>query len=165
MAIAALCAIELFGSACSGRPAPVSFVSDPLAPAPPELSAPQSAVRSYLAWTSLAYRLADSGVSTATHTPREGVRVDSYIELNRQKGQGIEQTLTAFGSRVIESREQTALVATDEEWAYRYFSLATLEYLSEPLAASYEATYTVVRQPDGRWLVDSIDARPLGEVP
>lgn len=109
--------------------------------------------------------MANSEAATLTHTPYEGVRVDSYIELNRQKGQGIEQTLTAFESRVAESEEPTSLVATREQWSYRYFSLETLEYLTQSLVASYEVTYTVVRQPDGRWLVDSVDARPLGEVP
>lgn len=151
------------GAGCS--PVAVTSVGEPVIPPAPDLSAPAPAVRSYLDWTSLAFRMANSSLSTHTHTPAEEVRVDSYIELNRQRGRGIEQALAAFDSSMARSGEPTALVTTQETWEYRYFSLKTLEYLSPPHTASYEVTYTVVRQPDGRWLVGSVDARALGEVP
>ncbi len=152
------------GAGCASGPAPET-VGDPVVPPAAELADPEAAVRSYLDWTSLAFRMANSTLSTHTHTPYQEVRVDSYIELNRQQGRGIEQRLSAFTAGLASSVEGTALVAASETWRYRYFSLATLEYVSPVHTASYEVTYTVLRQPDGRWLVDSVDARALGEVP
>ena len=58
-----------------------------------------------------------------------------------------------------------ALVPATEEWRYRYFTLDTIEWVGEENAASYEATYTVIRMPDGSWLVDSVEANALTEVP
>ena len=65
-------------------------------PDPADLTTPEAAVVSYLDWVSYAYLLSDSSVATQTMTPWEEVRVDSYIELNRQQGRGIEQSLTQF---------------------------------------------------------------------
>jgi hypothetical protein len=121
------------------------------------VSTPEVAVASYLDWVSFAYRMANSEASTQTHTPYEGVRVDSYIQLNREQNRAIDQTLTAFEVGAVETEEPTATVPAYEEWEYRYFTLDTLEWSSESLFASYDVTYTVVLQPDGRWLVDSVE--------
>ena len=41
----------------------------------------------------------------------------------------------------------------------------TIEWIGDENEIAYETTYTVVLQPDGRWLVDSVEATPLSEVP
>ncbi|MDH4140014.1 MAG: hypothetical protein OEV43_05520 [Coriobacteriia bacterium] len=156
---ALIAAIVACSSGCASEQS-----SDSGLPAGPDLSTPGSAVRSYLDWVSYAYRTAESDVASHTMTPWEGVRVDSYIELNRQDGRAIEQSLTLFEVRSLEAAENTATLAAYEEWDYRYFSLQTGEYVSEPLEASYDSTYTVVLQPDGRWLVDKVEVTALGEV-
>jgi len=134
-------------------------------PPEPDLSTPGSAVTSYLDWVSFAYRIANSDVATQTFTPFEEVRVDAYIELNRQENQAIEQTITVLEVREASTREPTATVSAHEEWRYRYFTLDTIEWIGDENEIAYETTYTVVLQPDGRWLVDSVEATPLSEVP
>ena len=132
-------------------------------PDPADLATPDAAVVSYLDWVSYAYLISDSSVATHTMTAWEGVRVDAYVELNRQQGRGIQQSLTQFQVTAFSSAEPTSTIQTNEEWEYRYFDPETLEYLSDSLSASYEATYTLVL--DGqRWLVDSVEATPLSEV-
>lgn len=160
LCIGALCA----SGCCAENAKPLAGrVVEPVTPAPPDLSQPKTAVHSYLDWVSFSYRLANSEISSMTMTPWEGVRVDSYIQKNRQEGRGIDQRLTAFeidGS----SREGTrALVVTDETWTYRYFRLSDLAYDSPRYTVSYDATYTVVREAE-RWLVDKVEATPRGEV-
>jgi hypothetical protein len=128
------------------------------------LSTPTSAVRSYLAWTSYAFRTATSAVATPTMGPEEGVRVDSYVQYNLEKARLLDQTLThiTFGKPVISSAR--ALVPTHEEWRYRYLSIAAgNRVVGGPYSVSYDATYTVTKTPGG-WLVDSVKAKALGEV-
>lgn len=138
-------------------------LAPPVVPEKADFRAPEAAVRTYLDYTSFAYRMANSDLASRAATPYEGVRVDSYVELNRQQDQGIEQQLVKFTKR-SESEEGTrALFAASEEWRYRYFSLSKREYTSPMYTASYEATYTLVRDAAG-WLVDKVDARPLAPV-
>ena len=134
-------------------------------PAEPDLTTPEAAVASYLDWVSFAYRMANSDVATQTFSAFEEVRINAYVELNRQQNRGIDQEVVSLEFREIISDEGTATVAATEEWEYRYFSLDSIEWQSDINEASYETTYTVVRQPDGRWLVDSVEAEPLTEVP
>ncbi|MBE0476950.1 MAG: hypothetical protein IBX62_07640 [Coriobacteriia bacterium] len=137
--------------------------AEPVMPPEPDLSTPENAARSYLDWVSLSYRLADSELSTRTMTPEEGVRVDSYIELNRQKGRAIEQRLEGFEVRSLSEEGTSAVVAAAEEWRYRYFSIDTLRYVSSEHTVSYETTYTLTRVGEG-WLVDKVEAEPLTPV-
>jgi len=132
-------------------------------PDPADLATPEAAVASYLDWISYAYLISDSSVATQTMTAWEGVRVDSYVELNRQQGRGIEQSLTQFQVTAVSSAEPTSTIQTNEEWEYRYFDPETFEYLSDSLSASYEAIYTLILDGE-RWLVDSVEATPLSEV-
>jgi len=127
-------------------------------PPAPDLSTPASAVRSYLDWVTLAYRLANPSLVQEVCTPAEAVRVDAYVELNRQEGQAIEQHLEVFEVRETRTMETTAAVVTYEEWRYRYFTLDAVEYVGRQLEASYDATYTVLRLGDGRWRVDAVEA-------
>jgi hypothetical protein len=155
--------VSLVGCGAEDPPDVSGSPATPVEPAPPDFATPESAVTTYLDWITYAYRIADSDVATAVMTPWEHVRVDSYIELNRQQGRAIDQELLLFEVRSSESEDGTATVAVREEWTYRYFSLETGDYISEPLTASYDTTYTVVRE-DERWLVDSVDAEPLAPV-
>ena len=128
------------------------------------LSTPQSAVRSYLAWTSYAYRIATSAVASPTMGPDEDVRVDSYMQYNLEKSRLIDQTLTSisFGKVSVESTH--TLVPTHEKWTYSYRSIALgNKVLGGPYTESYSATYTVVKT-GKNWAVYSVAANPLGTV-
>lgn len=127
-----------------------------------DLTSPEKAVRTYLAWTSLAYRMANSEAVSSTATERQQVFVDSYIQANREQGQGLSQILESFGVRRQQRAGATATVATTENWRFRYFSLSTIWYSGPEETASYDVTYTVVRQSSGAWLVDSVEATVTG---
>lgn len=166
-ALALVFAAMLLGGCSSAESGPVSettaSVGPPAAPAAFIQATPQDAVRSYLDGITFAYRVANSDVASSTMTAWEYVRVDSYIEKNRQEGRGIEQTLTAFDVTGIVGEEPTVTVSTTEDWGYRYFALADGAYRSEELTAAYSATYTVVREGE-LWKVDSVKVVPKGEV-
>lgn len=159
--VALAAALALAG--CSGDSAVTGTVAEPVVPAEWNLSTPESAVRSYLDWVSLSYRMANSEIPTATMTPAESVRIDAYIQLNRMDGRGLEQALTGFVVTSVSEEATSAVLTARETWDYRYFALEGLGYLTSPLQASYETTYTLLAGPDG-WLVDRVEARPLGEV-
>lgn len=131
---------------------------------PPDLSTPERSVRTYLEYVTLGYRMLNSEATTKTATPAENVRIDAYIELNRQEGRGIDQRLIDIETRLAASEGATATVVTEEQWVYRYFSPQTQKYTSPGYEASYDATYTVLRQPDDTWLVDSVQATSRGEL-
>ncbi len=134
-------------------------------PAAWDLSTPQNAVSSYLAWTSYAYRIATSNAASATMGSDEFVRVDAYIQLNLEKGRLIDQSLTsiAFGKPSVQATE--TLVPTKEKWTYRYVSIKSPggETLAGPYTASYDATYTVTKSSKG-WVVASVVAKAHGTV-
>lgn len=159
----ALGVLVLAGSACTpvapqpvGTPG-VDIAADPVEPAPWDLTTPESAVRSYLDWVSFSYRMIDPEIPMATMTPGEGLRVDGYIQRNWMNGKGLEQSLESIEFTPISEESTSAVVAAHEEWTYRYFTVGTLEYVSEVTRESYETTYTLVRDPSG-WLVDSVEA-------
>lgn len=145
------------GPTSSGPVTPVTEqAAEAIAPAPWDLSTPESAVRSYLDWVSFSYRMANSDIPTATMTAEEAVRVDSYIQLNRMSGKGIEQCLDSIELTRVSVEPSTAVVTAVEMWRYRYFSLENLEFVSDEYSASYDATYTLVAGPEG-WLVDHVE--------
>jgi hypothetical protein len=130
-------------------------------PPPPALRDPRSAVYSYLLWTSYAYRILNSDVASRTFDPYEEVRVNSYVQFNRDQDRAIDQRLLVAKLKSYESQDSTSTVAMHEEWAYRYIDTATSEYGSPVLNAAYETTYTVVRL-DGDWVVHSVEATSSG---
>lgn len=138
----------------------VDIARAPVEPAPWDLSTPETAVRSYLDWVSFSYRMANSEIPTATMTPGEFVRVDAYIQLNRTEGKALEQTLESIETTLVSEDTTSAIVTARETWAYQYFSLETLGYLTDAARESYETTYTLVREPLG-WLVDRVEARVI----
>jgi len=112
------------------------------------------------------YRMVDSDLSTPTMEPTEAVRVDSYIQLNREQGRGIAQRLVTFRTtRVERTGPGIATIATHEAWEYRYFDIADpARSLSSLDHATYDVAYVVVRGTDGLWRVARVDASPRGEV-
>ena len=160
VALPVLLGLAAFG--CGGGQ-PAELVGEAVQPTPWDLSTPELAVRSYLDWVSFSYRMANSEIPTATMTPEEGVRVDSYIQLNRMEGNGIEQFLETFEVVSVSEEASSAVLTARESWRYRYFSLETLEYVSEEFRASYDTTYTLVPGADG-WVVDAVEAAAEGEI-
>lgn len=159
LAVALGCALALVvGCAPAATPAkPPADPSNAVVPASWDLRTPPSAVSSYLDWMSFAYRMANSEIASQAMTATEGVRVDAYIQLNKQQNRAIDQRLTAFEVRSLTERPGTATLAASEKWEYRYFDLTTLEWTSDELTASYDTTYSLVREARG-WLVDSVEA-------
>lgn len=134
-------------------------------PAPWVLTTPQSAVRSYLDWTSYAYRIGSSDVARPTMSPDEAVRVDSYNQYNVENKKLIDQTLTSitFGKPSVGST--STLVPAHETWTYRYVSIQTAgKTIAGPYTASYDSAYTVVKSKNGDWTVVSVQATPHGRV-
>jgi len=134
-------------------------------PDPWVLSDPESAVRSYLEWTSYAYRIAESSAATPTMSAEQEVRVDSYVQLNLQKERLLDQLLQSikFGKARV-GTTSTVLPAT-ESWAYRYVSIKDVgKTIAGPYTIGYETTYTVIKNDKGDWVVDTISVKPLGEV-
>jgi hypothetical protein len=134
------------------------------APAPWALSTPQSTVRSYLDWTSYAYRIATSAVASPTMGADEFVRVDAYLQYNLEKSRLIDQTLTSisFGKTSVEGTH--TLVPTKETWSYAYRSIALgNKVIGGSYTASYTVTYTLARSGKS-WIVWSEVAKPAGTV-
>lgn len=131
------------------------------APPPPMLREPRSAVYSYQLWISYAYRILNSDVASRTFSPYEEVRVNSYVELNRQEGRAIDQRLLKADVRSERSQGSTATVALREFWVYRYIDTKTGAYKTPVYNATYDTTYTVVKQ-KGDWVVESVQAQPVG---
>jgi hypothetical protein len=135
----------------------------PVVPPEPDLSAPLPSIRSYLAWSAFAYRMANSDIASRTMTPYEGVRIDSFIQLNREQGRGIEQQLIEFKPVEVGLASDVATYTATETWRYRYFSLETKRYLTPWYTTSYNTTYSVVAT-EGVWLVDYVEATALTPV-
>ncbi len=141
---------------------PEKKAAEPVQPPPPMLKDPRSSVYSYLLWISYAYRISNSEVATMAFSPFEEVRVNSYVELNKQEARAIDQRLIGMNFKTVESKGDTATVTASEVWRYRYIKLGSDEYQGEPHTVSYDTTYTVVKYPDKGWLVDSVEASPQG---
>lgn len=134
-------------------------------PKPWVLTTPESAVRSYLDWTSYAYRISESAAATRTMSASQEVRVDSYVQLNLQKSRLLDQTLRSitFGKPVVESKR--TLLPAEEHWTYRYVSISEVgKTIGGPYEASYDTTYTVVKNGKGGWVVDTVAVEAIGEV-
>lgn len=160
-------------SAAEPEPAPPATGEAPVegdqavsfpAPEYTDLSTPEEAVRTYLAWISHAYRVKDSQVAWDYMTSWEFVRVDAYLQKNLAESRGIDQRLQHFEVTQVTGSETTKSVDTYEDWSYWYFGPDGLP-ISEELTATFTNRYTVVRD-TGRnvWLVGKVYAVPKGEV-
>lgn len=134
------------------------------APTPWDLGTPESAVRSYLAWISYAYRIGQSGVATPTMSAAEEVRVDSYNQFNLEKARLIDQVLTSITFGTASKGTTHTVVSTKESWTYSYLSVAEgNKSLGGPYSVNYDTKYTVVKTASG-WVVDSTVAKATGTV-
>jgi hypothetical protein len=155
------------GAHMAGPAADVHVTAEAFAtkPKPWVLSTPQSAVRSYLDWTSYAYRIATSDVASPTMGPDEAVRVDSYIQYNIEKSQVIDQTLSSITFGTPSAGTTSTLLPAKEDWTYRYVSTKTAgKTVGGPYSASYDTVYTVVKSNTGVWQVYSLKATAQGTV-
>ena len=134
-------------------------------PRPWDLKTPESAVRSYLDWTTYAYRIGQSQFATPTMTPYEEVRVDSFVQYNIQQSRLLDQTLDSITFGTPSAGSTSTLVPAKEQWTYSYLSTDIgNKTLSGPYAVSYDTTYTVVKSSSGAWVVDKVEATPKGTV-
>lgn len=157
---------ETAGAGMGGPTVEVQVTEEALASEPEalDLSTPEAAVRSYLDWSSYAYRIAQPRVALPTMTSYQEVRVDAYIQYNIQKGRLIDQTLISLDVQDVREGEESAEVVVKERWSYNYVSVRNAgEIISGPHEAEYDAVYTVVKQGDD-WVVDAVEATPLGPV-
>jgi hypothetical protein len=153
---------HMAGSAISVKVTSEAFDNKPK---PPVLVDPESAVRSYLDWTSYAYRIAQSKEALPVMSASEEIRVDAYLQYHLQKGQLVDSTLTSitFGKPLIKG--STATITVNEKWTYRYVSPTERgKTLRGPFTAEYNSTYTLVKNEKGDWVVDKVDAKAVGEV-
>lgn len=134
-------------------------------PEPPTLTTPESAVRSYLAWISYAYRIGDSDVAKPAMSALEEVRVNSYVQYNLQEyNRVIDQELGSitFGTPVSKDASTTMLPAK-EKWTYEWVSVQEAgKVVGGPFWADYDTTYTVTKNKDGNWVVDHVEAKKVG---
>lgn len=134
-------------------------------PEAPDLSTPEAALRSYLDWSSYAYRTAQSSVAIPTMSTYQEVRVDSYVQYNIQQGRLIDQTLTDLVIHEVEEEGASATITVRETWEYRYISISEAgKVIGGPYEVEYDAEYTMVKNDAGDWVVDAVDAQPLSEV-
>ena len=132
-------------------------------PQPWNLKTPESAVRSYLDWTTYAYRIAQSDAAQSVMSANEGVRVDSYVQYNIEKKRLLAQKLGTIAFGTPSSSSTSTLVPAKENWTYSYLSIDTgNKTLGGPYSVSYDTTYTVVKGKNGEWVVDSVKAQPHG---
>lgn len=162
LAVAAASASLTAGCASPPEESTADRVKPAEKPAAPDLSTPESAVRAYTDWISYSYRTLDSDAASPTCSPAEAVRVDSYVEYNRQQGRAIEQQLVSAEYEPVLIGSSKATVTGSEQWEYRYLDPAATAYLGSTRAASYEVTYTVVPKGPSTWVVDSVRASSPG---
>lgn len=128
-------------------------------PTAPELTTPESAVRSYLDWVSYAYRLGQSRLAVPTMSSYQEVRVDSYVQYNLQQQRLLDQTLVSITFETPEVTQGQAILRAKEHWRYSYVSATNAgEVISGPFEVDYDATYTLVTNEQGGWIVDSVQA-------
>ena len=130
------------------------------------LTTPQSAVRSYLDWTSYVYRIGQTDFAQSVMGAKEFVRVDAYNQYNLEQKRLIDQKLDSITFGTPKSTNSTTtLLPAQEKWTYSYLSITKGNPVSGgPYPASYDSTYTVVKNAKGEWLVDSEKVTPKGTV-
>ena len=162
--VAVAVALTVLGCAGSQLPVDSSGVSPPTPPAPADVTTPESAVSAYLDWTSYAYALGNSEVASNTMGANEEVRVNSFVQLNKEKQRRISQVLVSFKTRSASVEGTRATLGAAEVWKYRYLSADGAKAITETYTASYETTYHVVLVKPNTWVVESVEALPLSQV-
>jgi hypothetical protein len=90
--------------------------------------------------------------------------VNSYTQLNKEKGQRIRQRLVSFAPGRPRKVGSHILLPAKERWDYRYLELASTRATSPTYTVGYVTTYTLIPRKSGGWIVDSVEAKALGEV-
>ena len=149
-------------------PAALVHVSEAAVKATPPrwvLTTPESAVQSYLDWTSYAYRVGQSVTASATTGPGEQVRIDSYVQYNIEQKRLIDQKLDSIVFGKQSSGTTSTLVPAKEKWTYSYLSTSQgNKVVGGPYTATYDTVYTVIKNKNGDWVVASVKATPKGTV-
>lgn len=134
-------------------------------PAPAVLTTPESAIRSYLDWTTYAYRTGQSRTASDAMSPSELVHVDSYIQYNIEQQRLIDQKLHSLKLGTPKMGGSSATVTAVEDWTYSYLSIASGNAsIGGPYKVTYDTTYTVTELKKGTWVVDSVKSTPRGAV-
>lgn len=132
-------------------------------PKPWDLSTPESAVRSYLDWTSYAYRIAESSAATATMSPEEEVRVDSAIQYGLENKKITDMQLTSVEFGKPSKTATSTLLPLKEQWSYSYRSVSKgNKVIAGPYTVNYSSQYTVVKNQNGDWVVTLVRAEKTG---
>ena len=158
---------EPVGAAMAGPAVDVQVSAEALAnePAAPDVSTPEAAVRSYVDWTSYAYRTAQSQAALPTMSMNQEVRVDSYVQYNIQRQRLLDQNIKDLVIESVTSDGTTASVTVREVWEYSYISISEPDrVVGGPYTATYNAVYSLVKDDAGGWVVDAVDAKAEGEV-
>ena len=154
------------GSAMAGPVADVVVSKEALASVPDsvDLSTPENAVRSYLDWSSYAYRTAQSSAAIPTMSTYQEVRVDAGIQGYIQKGCLLDMKVVSLTFREPREDAERVHVPVRESWEYSYVSISEPgKVISGPHEVTYEATYTVIPQGDD-WVVDEVKSTALDTV-
>ena len=126
---------------------------------------PESAVRSYLDWTSYVYRIGQTESAASAIGRHEFVRVDAYNQYNIEQQRLLDQKLNSLILGAERGSSTSVTVPAKEEWTYSYLSIkAGNPVIGGPYSASYDSTYTVVKSKNGNWLVDRVEVTPKGSV-
>ena len=134
-------------------------------PNPPVLTTPKSAVKSYLDWTSYAYRVGQSRFATPTASAKEMVRVDALAQYYIQKKRFMDGTLLSITFGKESAGPTSTILPAKEEWTYKYLSTESgNKVVGGPYNASYDTTYTVAKNKKGDWVVDLVQAKAKGPV-
>ena len=155
------------GRMMSGAVVDVNVTPEAMAskPQPWVLTTPESAVRSYLAWTSYGYRIGNAQVANPTMIGYELVRTDAYVQYNIQQNRLIDQKLDSITFSKQSTGATSTLVPAKEKWTYRYVSIKDAgKTVGGPYTATYDTIYTVVKSDKGTWAVESVQAEPVGTV-
>ena len=129
------------------------------------LTTPESAVRSYLDWTSYVYRIGQTESAASAIGRHEFVRVDAYNQYNIEQQRLLDQKLNSLILGAERGSSTSVTVPAKEEWTYSYLSIkAGNPVIGGPYSASYDSTYTVVKSKNGNWLVDRVEVTPKGSV-
>jgi hypothetical protein len=148
----------------SGSPTGIESVRGTRRPPQPSFGTSRGAVESYLSLVLFAYEVANSDTASLAFTPDEEVRVDSYLQLDTGKNQRIQQRLVTFTSGKERAVGTTTLLPAREQWHYQYRDLKSPRSVNPTFAATYDTTYALTPREGGGWLVDSVEAKPLGEI-
>ena len=122
----------------------------------PEVSAVESAIRSYNARLADAFEAHDMNALNTVATRDQAYTEFYQMAALGESGVTLESTLTAIAFKSVTfSGEASATAETVETWEYRHVSNDTSETVRTESGTEYSLRYELVLQ-EGRWLVDRV---------